>query len=94
MLVIIGLFWLLAAFVFVVSQWIAPALYSSTPSTTTGFNFGQSFGVPFIKTWGVWVAGMLFVFGPFAALWQALLRGGDHLMGKVLGMGTIRRSRR
>lgn len=85
MLVIIGLFWLLALFVFAVSQWIAPAFYSGTPSPTTGFDYGKSLGLPFIKTWGLWVAGALLLLGPFAAIWKALERGGDALMGKALG---------
>ena len=61
MLVIIGTFWFLAAAVYVVSQWIAPALISATPSTApSGFNYGQAIGMPFIKTWGFWMAVILF----------------------------------
>lgn len=94
MLVIIGTFWVLAAFVFVVSQWVAPAFISATPSTApSGINYGQAFGVPFITTWGKWVAGVLVVLGPFAAVWRALERGGEAVMGKALGT-TSRRGRR
>jgi hypothetical protein len=92
-LVIIGLFWFLAVLVFVVSQWVAPAFYSSTPSTTS-FNFGTSFGLPFIKTWGLWVAGFLVVLGPFLAVWRALERGGKGVLEKALGTGTKARRRR
>ena len=94
MLVIVGLFWVLAVFVFVLTQWIAPAFYSNTPSATSGFNFGQSFGVPFIKTWGLWVAVALLALGPFAAVWKALERGGDTVLSKALGTNTNRRGRR
>jgi hypothetical protein len=94
MLVTVLTFWVLAAFVFVVSQWIAPAFYNSTPSATNGFNFGTSFGVPFIKTWGLWVAGALVILGPFAASWQALNRGADAVMGKALGTSNRRRGGR
>jgi hypothetical protein len=78
----------------VVSQWIAPAFYSSTPSTTGGFNFGTSFGLPFIKTWGSWVAVALLILGPFAAAWQALTRGADAVMGRALGTSNTRRGPR
>lgn len=94
MVVIIGMFWILAAVVFVVSQWVVPAFYSSSPSMSSGFNFGQSFGTPFIKTWGLWVAGGLFVLGPFAAAWRALERGGEAVMGKALGTTNNRRGGR
>jgi len=92
--VIIGLFWILAAVMYVVSQWVVPTFYSSVPNTSTGFNFGQSFGTPFIKTWGLRVAGGLFVLGPFAALWRALERGGEAVMGKALGTSVRRRRAR
>jgi hypothetical protein len=94
MLVVVGLFWFLAVFVFVVSQWIVPAFYGGTPSPTTGFDYRRSFGLPFIKTWGLWVAGGLLVLGPFAAVWKALERGGEALLGKALGAGGSRRGSR
>jgi len=94
MLVVIGMFWVLALVVFVITQWIAPAFYANTPSTTSGFNFATSFGLPFIKTWGLWVAVALLILGPFTAGWQALTRGGEAVMGKALGTSTNRRGRR
>jgi hypothetical protein len=88
MLVIIVTFWMLAALVYAVSQWIVPGFYSATPSRTpSGINYGTAFGTPFIKTWGLWMAVGLLFLGPFAAGWQALMRGGDALMGKALGRG-------
>ncbi|HEY1419319.1 MAG TPA: hypothetical protein VGG90_01265 [Candidatus Dormibacteraeota bacterium] len=92
MLVIVGLFWILAAFVFVITQWIAPALTSGTPTGATSFNYGQAFA-PFVKTFGLVVAGVLVVLGPFAAVWQALVRGGEAVMDKALGSSN-RRGRR
>jgi hypothetical protein len=95
MAVSIGLFWVLAVVVFVISQWIAPALLSSQqPNTPSGLNYGALLGVPFIKTWGLWVAGGLFVLGPFAALWRALERGGEAIMGRAIGTSNNRRRRR
>lgn len=94
MFVTIGLFWFLAVVVFVVTQWVAPAIYTGAPSMSpSGFNYGQSFGVPFIKTWGFWVAVALLALGPFAAAWRALDRGGEAVMGKALGT-TSRPGRR
>lgn len=95
MLVVIGLFWILAVVVFVVTQWVAPAIYSGVTSTSpSGFNYAQSFGVPFIKTWGFWVAVALLVLGPLAAAWRALERGGEAAVGKALGTTSSRRGRR
>jgi hypothetical protein len=93
MLVTIGLFLFMAVIVFAVSQWIAPAFYGATTSTTVGFNFGTSFGVPFIKTWGLWVAVALAILGPVAAGWQALTRVADAALGKAFGTNA-RRGRR
>ena len=94
MLVIVGLFWLVAAFVLVLSQWIAPAFASASPTGTTGFNYGKAF-LPMVKTFGLVVAGALAVVGPFAAIWQALLRGGDAVMNKALSTTSkARRPRR
>jgi hypothetical protein len=94
MLVIVGLFWLLAAFVLVLSQWIAPALATGAPNGTTGFNYGQVF-LPLVKTFGLVVAAGLVLLGPFAAIWQALLRGGDAVMNRALGTTSqARRQRR
>ena len=84
MLVIVGLFWLIAALVLVLSEWVAPALTTTAPRGTTGFNYGQAF-LPMVKTFGLVVAGALAVLGPLAAIWQALLRGGDAVMSKALG---------
>ncbi len=62
MLVVIFTFWLLAAAVYAFSEWVAPALFSSALSTTpSGINYGRSFGTPFIKTFGLWMAGILLV---------------------------------
>jgi len=95
MLVVILTFWLLAAAVYAFSEWVAPALFSSAPSTIpSGINYGQSFGAPFIKTFGVWMAGILLVLGPFAAVWKALEGGGEAVMGKTLGTTSNRRNRR
>lgn len=94
MLVTIGLFWFFAVVVFVVTQWIAPVVYGGAPSTApSGFNYMQSLGLPFITTWGKWVAVALAVIGPLAAIWRAVERGGEAVMGKALGT-TSRRGRR
>jgi hypothetical protein len=90
MLVTVGVFWCLAAFVFVVTQWVGPALISTTPPPASGFNYGQSFGLPFIKTWGWWVAGGLVVLGPVAAIWKAVEQGGEAVMAKALGTSRSR----
>jgi hypothetical protein len=95
MLVIIVASWILAAVVYAVSQWIMPAFFSATPSSTpSGINYGTAFGTPFIKTWGLWLAGGLFVLGPFVAVWQALTRGGEALIGSALGTSSNRRNRK
>jgi len=94
MLVTVLTFWLLALIVFVVTQWVAPAFYRAMATTTTSFNFGTSFGVPFIKTWGLWVAGAFVILGPLAAGWQAATRGGEAAMSKALGTSSNRRGRR
>ncbi|TMF38849.1 MAG: hypothetical protein E6I27_04175 [Chloroflexi bacterium] len=94
MLVVILTVWLLAA-VYAFSEWVAPALLSRAPSTTpSGTNYVQSFGTPFIKTFGLWMTGVLFVLGPFVAVWKALERGGEAVMGKALGTTSNRCSRR
>jgi uncharacterized membrane protein YecN with MAPEG domain len=95
MLVIILMFWVLAGLVFSATQWIVPALYGNGPSSApNGFNYGQVLGVPFIKTWGIWIAGILFLFGPLLAGWRALERGGDAVMARALGTTKNRRGRR
>lgn len=95
MLVTIGVSWFLAVVVFVVTQWIAPAFVAATPSNTpSGINYGQVLGVPFITTWGKWIAVALLVLGPFAAAWRALERDGEAVIGKVLGTASSRRGRR
>jgi hypothetical protein len=95
MLVIVLMFWVLAGLVFASTQWIVPAMYGNGPSSApSGFNYGQVFGVPFIKTWGLWIAGILFLFGPFLAAWRALERGGDAVMARALGSTKNRRRRR
>ena len=80
----VGTFWFLAAFVFFISQWVVPAFYGKSGSTG-GFDFGTSFALPFIKTWGLRVAGALVLLGPFSAIWTALQRGGDAAIRRALG---------
>ena len=81
MLVVILTFWLFAVAVYTFSEWVAPALFSSAPSTTpSGINYGQSFGTPLIKTFGLWMTGVLLVLGPLVAVWKALERGGEAVM--------------
>lgn len=82
MLIAVGVFWLLAALVFALTQWVVPAFYTGASSSAGGFDYSRSFGLPFVKTFGLWMAGILAVLGPFAALWQAALRGTDRLTGK------------
>jgi hypothetical protein len=80
--------------VFGATQWVVPALYGSAlTSAPSGFNYGQALGVPFIKTWGLWIAGTLFLLGPLAAGWRALERGGEAVMAKALGATNNRRGR-
>ncbi len=90
MLVIIGIFWVMAALVFVFSQWIAPLFLVSSPSPTSGFNYAKAFG-GVIKPFGLWVAGALLVLGPVAALYQAAMRGADSVAAKALGTGGRKR---
>jgi hypothetical protein len=92
MLVIVLMFWVLAGLVFAATQWIVPAMYGNGPSSApSGFNYGKVVGVPFIKTWGLWIAGILLLFGPFLAAWRALERGGDAVMARALGSAKNRR---
>ena len=94
MLVTIVVFWVLALITFVVTQWVAPALYgNSSPSPTSGFDYAHSFGIPLVTAWGKWVALFLVILGPLAAAWRAVERGGDLVMGKALGTSR-RRGRR
>jgi hypothetical protein len=93
-LVIIGVFWFLAAATYGFSEWVAPAILNSEPSAPSGFNYGQALGAPFIKTFGLWVAGILFVLGAFAAVWRAIERGADSVMATALGTRGSRSGRR
>lgn len=90
MLISIGLFWFLAIVVFVATQWITPAITPSSTSPVSGFNYGQAFA-PLVKTWGLWVAAALVVLGLFAAVWRALERGGETIVGKAAGAHSRRR---
>lgn len=91
-LVIVLMFWLLAAVVYTLSEWIAPAVFSSLPSSTpSAFNYGKAFSTPFIKTFGLWMSVVLFALGPVVVGWKAFERGFDSLIRAALGLGDRRR---
>lgn len=71
-LVVIGGSWTLAAVVFVVMEWAVPAIYSGTPTAPSGFNYRTSFVVPFSHAFAPWIAGLILLLGPLAALRAAI----------------------
>ena len=71
-LFVIGGFWALAAIVFVALHWAVPAIYSGTPNAPSGFNYGASFAVPFARAFAPWIAGVIVLLGPLAALRAAI----------------------
>jgi hypothetical protein len=92
MLFIVGTCWVLALLVFALTQWLAPAFLGNQPaSPTSGFNYSQSFGLPFIKTFGLWVAGALLLLGPLTAIWRAIEHGADAVADRALGTSRRRR---
>lgn len=68
----IGGFWGFAAIVFVIMEWAVPAIYSGTPNAPSGFNYGTSFVVPFSRAFAPWIAGVIVLLGPLAALRAAI----------------------
>jgi hypothetical protein len=72
--VVIAAFWVFAGIAYAVMGWAVPAIHSGSPNAQSGFDYGTSFVVPFSRAFGPWIAGILVVLGPLAALRGAIDR--------------------
>jgi hypothetical protein len=66
-----GIFFGLAAFVLVVCELIAPAIFSASSPSPSGFNYGAMFGANFFRPFGWIVAAALVILAPISLLFRA-----------------------
>jgi hypothetical protein len=83
-----GIFFGLAAFVLVVCELIAPAIFNASSPSPSGFNYGAIFGANFFRPFGWIVAGALVILAPISLLFRAADVLGNRLREWVRGGRT------